>query len=75
MNAASRVLRAWCEPGPERLVHLAAQTELRRSWPALAGALDELARETRESAVRALPADAVAMCAHGHSIVVPERLS
>jgi hypothetical protein len=41
--AVSRVIRAWTDPGPARVLHNQARRVLHRQWPALAQALDALA--------------------------------
>jgi hypothetical protein len=44
-EAARAVVDAWTIAGPVPSYHEAKKQELRRDWPALAQALDELARE------------------------------
>jgi len=39
------VRRAWNEPGPRPDIHRKAQARLRREWPALAKAVEALAKE------------------------------
>lgn len=46
-EAIFAVARAWADPGPVPRVHRAAQKDLRRSFPLLAKALDQLTGETR----------------------------
>lgn len=46
MAAVDEVNEAWTNPGPRPAVHYAAQADLVRHWPALAHALNNLARET-----------------------------
>lgn len=44
-RTVQRVVDAWCVPGPAPDLHDKAVSDLRRRWPALASALDTLAKE------------------------------
>lgn len=44
-EAVDNVVKAWTVAGPYPPDHLKAQQDLRRDWPVLANALDELSRQ------------------------------
>lgn len=43
-RAVARVLGAWTRPGPHAAYHIAKQKQLRRDWPMLVQALDQLVK-------------------------------
>ena len=44
-DAAEKVIAAWTVTGPSPQIHREAQNKLRREWPVLADALDDLSQE------------------------------
>lgn len=47
-GAVERVVQAWTDCGPVPAYHFAQQLRLRREWPTLASAIEELARQTQQ---------------------------
>jgi len=45
IHFVEKVVKAWTETGPQPRYHEEAKIRLRRSWPILGRALDELAKD------------------------------
>lgn len=48
MSAVDNIVRAWKVPGPRPDIHWREQERLRRKWPTLAKAIEELVQEKEE---------------------------
>lgn len=46
-RSIERVIAAWEEPGPAPGYHVAMQNQLRKDWPVLANAVEEMVRATK----------------------------